>query len=164
MPGLFYPDIALKRVWDIRPELLLGLGIKALLLDIDNTLTTHGNPEPIQKAVAWLKEINAAGINAVLVSNNRKERVEAFAEGLGAGFVFRSLKPLPVGFRRAARSLRLKPGQFAVVGDQIFTDILGGRLFGAKTVLLEPIEPEPGPFFRLKRRLEARIRRKLKGS
>jgi HAD superfamily phosphatase (TIGR01668 family) len=163
--SLFYPTIMRKRVSDITPEVLKGLGVRALLLDVDNTLTTHNNPVPDSDALEWLAEMQKAGILVCLASNNRMRRVRPFAKSLGADYVANACKPLPVGFFRAARRLRLPAKAFAVVGDQIFTDILGGNLFGAKTLLLEPIEFETGPFFRLKRKLEKGILKKyrLKG-
>jgi HAD superfamily phosphatase (TIGR01668 family) len=155
----------LKRVSEITPGVLQSLGVRALLLDVDNTLTTHNNPIPDSGALKWLAEMKEAGILVCLASNNRTRRVRPFAESLGAGYVANACKPLPVGFIRAARRLGLPARAFAVVGDQIFTDILGGNLFGARTILLEPIEFETGPFFRLKRRLEKGILKKyrLKG-
>jgi HAD superfamily phosphatase (TIGR01668 family) len=166
--SLFYPTLMLERVSDIMPEYLKRLGVKALLLDVDNTLTTHNNPVPDKDALLWLESMRTAGITVCLASNNRRKRVSLFAESISADYVSRALKPLPVGFFRATAKLKLSPREFAVVGDQIFTDILGGNLFGAKTILVMPLLPEKGPFFRLKRRLEAgiikRYRRRLKNN
>lgn len=159
---LLYPTIMLKRVSDITPEMLRQMGVRALLLDVDNTLTTHNNPVPDSAALKWLSEIKAAGILICLASNNRERRVRLFAGSMGAGYVSNACKPLPVGFIRAARRLGLPAKSFAVVGDQIFTDILGGNLFGAKTILTQPIEIETGPFFRLKRKVELGIIKKIR--
>ncbi len=155
--SLLYPTIMLERVSDITPELLRKLGVKALLLDVDNTLAPHNHPEPAPGVLKWLKLMKEAGIRVCLASNNGGRRVGAFAAALREDCVARSLKPLPLGFFRAAKRLGLPARRFAVVGDQIFTDVLGGNIFGAKTILLKPIEPESGPFFRLKRRIEVVI-------
>jgi HAD superfamily phosphatase (TIGR01668 family) len=152
----------LGRLAELTPAHLEALRVKALLLDVDNTLTTHNNPVPDPSALEWIAAIRAAGIKICIASNNRRSRVEPFAASLGLSCVFRALKPIPLGFLRAARRLGLKPGEFAVVGDQIFTDVLGGNLFGAKTVLLRPIMPENGPFFRLKRRMETEVIKKYR--
>lgn len=53
----------------------------------------------------------------------------------------------------------LSPRETAAVGDQIFTDVIGARLAGVFCLMVDPIEPEPGWFFRLKRRLERPILR-----
>ncbi len=155
--SLLYPTVMLERVSDITPGLLKRLGVKALLLDVDNTLATHNGPEPAPGVLEWLDLMRAAGILVCLASNNGGRRVNAFATALRADCVARSLKPLPVGFFRAAKRLGLPARRFAVVGDQIFTDVLGGNLFGAKTILLKPLKPENGSFFRIKRRMETGI-------
>jgi HAD superfamily phosphatase (TIGR01668 family) len=155
-----HPAIHLHRVTDIRGELLAERGIRALFLDLDNTLTTHNNPIPDRAVLAWLHEMKALGVTLVLVSNNKAKRVRPFAEELGLPFTSRALKPLPWGFMRTARELGLPPAAVAVVGDQLFTDILGGNLFGAPTSLVDLMEPETGWFFRLKRRIERRLLRK----
>lgn len=157
--ALLQPDLYLRRVTVITEELLRSRGLKALLLDLDNTLTTHNNPVPDPAVLAWLDAMKHAGIKLVLVSNNTSKRVRPFAAELGLPFTANAAKPLTWGFSRTARELGLKPNQVAVVGDQLFTDILGGNLFGAPTIFVEYMEPEHGPLFRLKRKLERVILR-----
>ena len=151
------PHIIKHRISDIPLDFLREKGIKALLLDVDNTLTTHNNPQPDTVILAWLEQVRQAGIAMMLVSNNAGPRVAKFAQKLNMPYTARAAKPLPFGFWRAAKQLGVKPRETLVIGDQIFTDIWGGRLFGAQTVWVQPIEPETGPFFRLKRRWEARF-------
>jgi HAD superfamily phosphatase (TIGR01668 family) len=154
------PTIRLHRVTDISGELLAQRGIQALFLDLDNTLTTHNNPIPDRAVLSWLHEMKALGVTLVLVSNNKAKRVRPFAQELELPFTSRALKPLPWGFIKTARELHLPPASVAVVGDQLFTDILGGNLFGAPTIMVELMEPESGWFFRLKRRVERMLLRK----
>ena len=80
---LFRAKIALRSVCDITPQLLEKLGVCGLLLDIDNTLTTHDNPVPAAGVEAWVAGMQAAGISLCLVSNNHPPRVEPFAKRLG---------------------------------------------------------------------------------
>lgn len=162
--SFFYPTIALHRVSEITPGLLKKRGIKALLLDADNTLTTHNNPLPDQDVQLWLGRMREAGIKMVIVSNNHHKRLKPFAATLELGYTARALKPLTYGFRATAKRLGLAPKEIAVVGDQIFTDILGGNLFGSTTILVEPMEPETGPLFRLKRKLEVGILRRYRNT
>lgn len=89
-----------------------------------------------------------------ILSNNSRERVEPFARKLGLDFVARACKPLPFGMTRAQRLFGLPKKQIAVIGDQIFTDIVGGNWKGMYTILVEPFTLEQGVFFRLKRKLE----------
>lgn len=151
---LFAPRLMLGKMIDITPSLLRGLGISALLLDIDNTMTTHDNPVPAEGVTEWIKAMKAEGFSLVVVSNNSEERVAPFARLIGLDFVSKGKKPLPSGFRRACERLGIKPRNAAVVGDQIFTDILGGNLLGAYTILTEPYQLEEMPFFKVKRALE----------
>lgn len=160
--SVFYPTVTRRRVTDISPGLLRKLGVTALFLDADNTLTTHNNPRPADAVLGWLDTMRAEGIALVIVSNNSEERIRPFAKRLGLEYTARACKPLTLGFSRTARELGLRPRQIAVVGDQIFTDIVGGNLFGAPSILVKPMEPEDGPFFRLKRRLEKRVLRRYR--
>lgn len=157
---IFYPTTHYRRVMEITPEQLHKMGIKALILDVDNTLTTHDNPQPSQGVRDWLDQMRAAGFPMMIVSNNHYQRVKPFADRLGLPFIEDGKKPLSSGMRRAAHAMGVRPEEIGVIGDQIFTDILGGNLFGSKTILVEPIQLEDKPFFKVKRFLERGI---LKG-
>ncbi len=151
---LFRIQIAVHRVWEITPELLKAHSIRGLLLDIDNTLTTHDNPVPAKGVEAWVETMKAAGIKLCLVSNNHPPRVAPFATALGLDYVCESHKPRSCGFRRGAVVCGLEKKELAVVGDQIFTDVLGANLYGAACIYTQPIEMEATRFFRFKRVME----------
>ena len=153
--ALFYPTLYRRRITDLTADDLRALGARGLLLDVDNTLTTHDNPVLDERVMAWLDAMRQAGFALTVVSNNRDERVRPFAEAIGLSFQARAAKPLPRGYRAAATSMGLMPRQCIAVGDQIFTDILGANLAGMPSVLLEPIELETKQkFIVFKRRLE----------
>ena len=157
---LFAPEFVFQSVTEITPEFLQKNHIKALVLDVDNTLTTHGNPEPGQGVPEWLELMREAGIPMMIVSNNSRERVQPFAALLKLDFVSRGCKPLTIGMAKACKRFGLLPHEVAIVGDQLFTDILGGKLYGMRSILTEPLQPEEGPFFRLKRKLEQNLMKK----
>ncbi len=96
----------------------------------------------------------------IVLSNNKPQRVEPFAKILGLEFIADGAKPLKKGYRRCSQALGIPCEQLCMVGDQIFTDILGGRRAGCKTVLVEPIQHEQMWFFRLKRTLEGWLLRR----
>ncbi len=152
--SLFLPHERYRRITDIPVSHFASIGVKALILDIDNTLTTHDNPVPGEGVLEWLAAVQAAGVRCILLSNNHPPRVEPFARVLGLPFEAEASKPLPGGCRRACKAMGSSREETALIGDQIFTDVLAGRLGGYHTILLEPIEPEKTRFFRLKRRLE----------
>lgn len=158
--SIFYPHERYRRITDIDPAALRTAGIEAMVLDVDNTLTTHDNPAPAPGVTDWLRRAEAVGLRLVILSNNSPERVEPFARMLGLQFEAKGRKPLPGGVRRACARLNASPGRTALVGDQIFTDMLGGRLAGTRCLFVDHIEPEAGWFFRLKRRLEKGILRR----
>jgi HAD superfamily phosphatase (TIGR01668 family) len=83
-----------------------------------------------------------------------KKRIEPFASRIGLDFISAGAKPLPFGYLRGAKRLSVKNKNIAIVGDQIFTDVLGGNIVGMKTILLTPIKLEDSYGFRFKRWLE----------
>ncbi len=151
---LFRTTMALRRICDLSPQLLEKHGIKGLLLDLDNTLTTHDNPRPAPGVPEWIARMKKNGIRMCIVSNNHPPRVKPFADALGLDFVCEGRKPLSKGFREAKEKMELPWDALAVVGDQIFTDVLGANLKRLKCIFVFPIEHETTRFFRLKRRME----------
>lgn len=151
---MFKATYVFDKVGEITPEFLNKNDIKGLLLDLDNTLTTHNNPIPPQTSLDWLDEMKSAGIKLMIVSNNSAERVKPFAEALGLHFVPKGKKPLTFGYTQAIKELGLPKKNVAAVGDQIFTDILGSNLKGIRSCFVFPIEPETSLPFRFKRACE----------
>jgi len=151
------------RVTDLTPEFLRGMGVSALLLDVDNTIATYTSHTPIDGAVEWARGMVAEGFRVLIVSNNYKKRVGPFAQRFGLDFISFALKPLPFGYLRARRRLGARRRECAIVGDQIFTDVVGANLCGMQSVLLTPIEPEDGFSFRVRRFFERGLREKFNG-
>lgn len=152
------PDYRFEKITDITLSDLERDGIKLLLLDADNTLSYHGSKKPYPGVPEWIEEIRKSGIKLVIVSNNSRRRIEPFAKELGLPFVSKSAKPLPKGFLEACEKMKIMPDKAAVIGDQVFTDVIGGNLIGAKVFLTEPLGPETDRFIIFKRKLEKFIR------
>jgi HAD superfamily phosphatase (TIGR01668 family) len=148
------PFAVFESVWDIPAAFFIENDIKAVFLDIDNTLSTHNAAKPFPQAVIWIDEMKAAGIKLLLVSNNHPPRIKPFAEKIGLDFVSDAKKPLWVGYKEALRRVGLKKSEVCAIGDQIFTDIIGANLFGIKSVFVFPKEPEKSLPFRIKRAIE----------
>ena len=151
---MFKPTYVFDKVGEITPEFLAENHIEGLLLDLDNTLTTHNNPTPPQSSLDWIGRMKSAGIKLMIVSNNHAPRVKPFADQLGLEFVYEGRKPLTFGYTRAIEKLGIDKHNAASVGDQIFTDILGSNLKGVRSIFVFPIEPETGFWFRVKRKIE----------
>jgi hypothetical protein len=152
--SLFFPHERYRRITDIPAGHFASIGVRALVLDVDNTLTTHDNPAPGEGVLDWLAAVQSAGVQCIILSNNTPERVTPFAEMLSLSFEADGRKPLPGGVLRACRRMKAEPTETALIGDQIFTDVMAARLSGVHAILVDPIEPETTRFFRLKRRLE----------
>lgn len=152
--AIFKPQYRFQNVMKITPKDIKKSGAAAVLIDADNTLAFHNSQEPYPGVVNWIKTIVSSGIPMIIISNNNKERVRPFAEKLGLPFVEKSAKPLPKGFLHACKQLGVPPSKVAVIGDQIFTDVVGGNLIGAKVFLTEPLGPETDGFIKFKRHLE----------
>lgn len=160
--SLFHPTILKNRITDITPTELRAMGVEALLLDVDNTLTRHHSQDLGHDVAAWLEEMKAQGIRLRLVSNSRCPRVEPFAKRIGLEFEHTSCKPLPFGFWRAAKAMGVSKRACLAIGDQSFTDVLGAKLAGVRVAQLLPIEEEAGWSFRVRRRLEKGILRRYR--
>ena len=151
---LFRPDYIFGKTTAITPEFLKEKGIKNLLLDVDNTLTTHNNPEPSEGIDEWLDLMRANGINMMIISNNNKKRVKPFAERLKLPYSSMSCKPLPMGYIRGLKMPGATRKNTAIVGDQIFTDVMGANLMGMKSLMVLAILREDSAAFKFKRKIE----------
>ncbi len=151
---LFTPTRAYKCILDVTPEILKEMNVTALILDIDNTMTTHDNKTAIDGIFEWLDVMRENNIKMTIVSNNHPERVEPFAKMLNLSFIADGAKPLASGYKRASIELDVPKEQICTIGDQLFTDILGAKVFGIKSILVPPIEYEKTTFFKIKRTAE----------
>lgn len=146
-----FPNGFYERVLDIRPEDLTRQGITLLLADLDNTLVPYKTPVPTEELKRWREELEAGGVKLFLLSNSRKPgRPKRFADALGIDFIGHAGKPKRGGFLAAMERTGRTPAQTAIVGDQIFTDILGGTRAGVTTILVRPIRlaGNPGRYIR----------------
>lgn len=154
------PDLYYSSVHAIDLDALARDGIRVLLLDLDNTILPRDTNVVPQDLKDWAAALKERGFSVYLVSNNWHERVHHVASELGFGLVDKAVKPLPFAFMRALARAHARRSEAAVVGDQVFTDILGGRLLGMRTVLVSPLSATDLPHTLLLRRLEALV---LKG-
>ena len=142
----------MESVLELGVERLRSLGLDALLLDVDCTLTRYGTETCSPEVIAWLRGLREAGVGICLVSNGRGKRIGHFADGLDLPFVAGACKPLPFAIRAAVRKMGFDPKRTAMVGDQLFADVMAGRLAGLSSILVRAIHPEDEPWFtRLKR-------------
>ena len=135
------PEYIFRNVEAIRPEFLAQKGIKALVLDVDNTLTGDGSQVLDDSVKAWLRQMREADISLTIVSNNTAKRVRPFAERIGLAWVSMACKPLPLGLMVARHRLGVTKSQMAMVGDQIYADRMAAGLYGIPCLFLLPRTP-----------------------
>jgi HAD superfamily phosphatase (TIGR01668 family) len=158
MFSLLRPDIEVCGVVELTVEYLRSMGIGMLLLDVDCTLKRYGNSEPLPEVTDWLFQMRAAGIGLYLISNGGGARIQRFSENVQIPFIASAMKPLPFAIGRVIRSMNYEKKSTAMVGDQLFTDILAGKLAGVLTILVKPQGEAEEPWFaRIKRPLERLI-------
>ena len=155
---LFMPDLRVFRITDLTLDDIKSFGVKCIILDVDNTLSTHGGQIPLEGAVEWISLMAGNGYKMIILSNNFKKRVAPLAEKFGLEFVSFAMKPFPFGFFRAAKKLGCKRREMLAIGDQIFTDVTGAHLAGIRAVRVDPISDENEDFtIRIRRALEKSV-------
>ena len=151
------PEYIFRKIECIHPDFLARQGIRALVLDVDNTLTGDNSQVLEDSVQAWLQEMRAAGISLTIVSNNTAGRVRPFAQRIGLDWVSLACKPLPLGLMVARRRLGVKKYQMAMVGDQIFADRMAAGLYGIPCLFLLPRTPhDKARSVQIKRKFEPR--------
>jgi len=154
------PNLVLASVAEITPELLQKHGIRALLLDVDSTLKRYRATEIPPETVRWIESLQEAGIQFCILSNGLAHRIRPIAEQIGVPFIAPALKPGPFGCWTAIKTMGFDPKVTAIIGDQVFADILAGKFAKIFTILVTPIHPEEEHWYtRIKRPFERWILR-----
>lgn len=151
------PDRFCKDVESISPGALAALGARAVIVDLDNTLLPRDEDEVPASVREWLGAVQAAGLPICLVSNNWHHRARDVASELGLPLVAKAIKPLPFAFWRALAILGVRARECVVIGDQLFTDVLGARVVGCRSVMVPPRSSYDLPHTLMLRRLESLI-------
>lgn len=134
------PKYYVPSVVAIDPQALRRKGIRGILIDLDNTLVPWHGTEVFEDVRQWLSKVKECGLQLCIVSNAASSRrVAKMSEWLGLPNIPRSFKPRRRGFRRGLQIMGLRPHEVAVIGDQVFTDVLGGNRLGAFTILVKPL-------------------------
>ncbi|MDY0087691.1 MAG: YqeG family HAD IIIA-type phosphatase [Coriobacteriia bacterium] len=155
--SLLSPDLYYVSVNTIDLDELQRRGVRHLLLDLDNTLKPRDVSAVPSEVQEWVDMLPKRGMAACLVSNNWHGYVASIAEDIGLPIVAKALKPFPSAFRKGLQVLGATADSAAVVGDQVFTDVLGGNLLGMTTVLVQPQSRTDLPHTLLLRRIERHV-------
>ncbi len=142
---------------DVSLDELAARGMRGIVVDLDNTVCAYRRPELAPGVADWVAAARDRGFALVLVSNNFTERVALVGAQLGIPVVPNALKPLPFAFLRALKLLGTPRRATVVIGDQLFTDVLGAKFLGLRTILTKPLVEKDFPLTRLLRFLERTI-------
>lgn len=134
------PDLYVKSILDVDLDLLKTRGYNTLLFDLDNTLLGWRAKEIPEKVLSWLRRATALGFKMCIISNSLVRRVTRFSKSLGIPAIPKAVKPMKGPFLRALSLLSSEPAKAVVIGDQVFTDVLGGKRLGMLSILVLPVD------------------------
>ena len=135
----FLPSYIFPEITDISPGFLKDKDIRLLLMDFDNTMLPYTKNSPSTELLLWIRQMKDAGIDLCIVSNSHKSRVPDFCKTYGISYVVHAAKPGTKGIYRAIEQQGAKQKHTALVGDQIYTDVLGANRAGVTSLLVRSI-------------------------
>lgn len=159
---LLTPDYVFPTFSDITPEFLLSRGIKALVIDVDNTLAPYEQELPDERTVEWFNSLAENGIKAALISNNKPARIEKYNALLSLPAYPDSKKPSTRMILVAIEEMGATIETTAGLGDQLLTDTLAVHRLDMPSIIVPPIKDKKTPFFRFKRLLEKPFMRRYR--
>ena len=139
MTNPFLPTMLTPRLTDVTMQLLQQRGIRLVMLDFDNTIVPYTTNEPTEEMEAWLRQMAEADCHVCVVSNSRKDRVKKFCAEFSIDCITHANKPFAKGIRQCLERYGVAPEHALLVGDQIYTDTLGGNLCGVQTLLVKAV-------------------------
>ena len=134
------PCVITEKLTDLTPAFLQEKNVRLLMLDFDNTIVPYTTSTPTEEMDAWLKAMLRSDIQLCVVSNSKRDRVKIFCQKYGMDCITHAKKPFSRGIRECLAKYGISPAESAIVGDQIFTDTLGGNCAGVMTVLVKAID------------------------
>ena len=150
----FVPEYYFNTYKDASPEFLISIGVKGIVLDIDNTLEPYEHPKAGEEVISWFGKLKAAGIKTAIVSNNNAERVNTFNEEFNMPAYPDGAKPFKTNVLKAIADMGVTKEEAILMGDQIFTDVWAAHNAGIPAILVPPIKDKKDIFTRFKRLLE----------
>ena len=151
---ILIPDMYQKSIYSINYEKLYNCGIRCLLFDLDNTCVPYVEKVPSKKLIDLFDYLKDMGFKVILFSNATKKRLEIFKNTLVVDCSYSSRKPSKRKFLKVLKMYNFDLSEVAIIGDQLFTDILGGNRVGIKTILVNPMSKKDMPLTLIFRILE----------
>jgi len=151
------PDQHLDSIFEIDLDNLQARGIKGIITDMDNTIVAWNDRNISPRLAEWFASLRKRGFKLFIISNNSRDSGGQLARELDIPAIFYAIKPRKRAFQQALDKMGLAPKEVAVIGDQIFTDVLGGNRLGLHTILVTPISEKEFFWTRLMRMLEQQV-------
>ena len=139
MPFSLLPKVITGELTDLTPEFLTEKKIRLLMMDFDNTIVPYTTSTPTEKMENWLKMMVSSNITVCVVSNSKRDRVKIFCDQYGIPCITHAKKPFSKGILECLNKFEIPANESALVGDQIFTDTLGGNCAGVTSILVKAI-------------------------
>lgn len=136
-------------------------GIKAVLVDLDNTLIAWNNPDGTPEMRQWLHDLRDGGIRVIVVSNNSPKRVKRAVEKFDIDYEAWSLKPFTFGIDRALKRFHYEKNEVVMVGDQLMTDIRAAHRAGIRSILVKPLVEHDSIKTQINRARERRVMKQM---
>ncbi len=133
------PRVQAQSVLELDLDELKKVGIRGIIFDLDNTLVEWKQDDLSPEIIQLVSRFKQSGFKMCILSNALEHRVEAVASLLEIPYVSRAVKPRKFPFRKALKLMETEPDETAVVGDQLFTDILGGNRMELYTIWTPPL-------------------------
>ncbi len=134
------PDVMTRELTDLTPEFLYKRDVRLLMLDFDNTIIPYTADKPTKKMLDWLEMMSGYDIELCVVSNSKNERVENFCQEYGLNCITHAQKPSSKGLEACLYHYGVQGEYAALVGDQIFTDVLSANRAGVQSILVKAID------------------------
>ena len=138
-----YPKYQFRRITDITVEDLQKMGAKAVAVDLDNTTVIDSSYKLPEETRKWIDTVRSAGIQVIIISNTIFTRAWYLGKKMGdIPFIAPAHKPHTKAIRKAAKMLGVELENLAMIGDQLFTDVISANKAGAISIRVEPMKKE----------------------
>ena len=154
---MLYPDYYYESIFIIPYQELLDKSIRGLIFDVDNTLVPFDTTRPPAKIKTLLHRLQRMGFTVCLLSNNTKKRVGVFNEDLQVTAIHSAMKPLSRGINRAIKQMGTRREETVIIGDQLFSDVWGGKNAKITTIMVKPISKKDFRSVKIKRIFERMV-------
>ena len=136
----FFPTLMTESLTNLTPQFLQRIGVRLLMMDFDNTIVPYTTNIPTEKMESWLQMMVQSDIQLCVVSNSKRDRVRVFCGKYGIPVITHAKKPGTRVIEECLAKFGVDRKNAAIVGDQIFTDTLGGNRAGVATILVRAID------------------------